>query len=62
MCVVNIFFHGEKKDPKSVSIAIFGALTKEDINIICQCGCNIVSYDFFMSVVSSVHFVLLGTQ
>ena len=36
------FFHGEKKDSKSVSIAIFGALTEEDINIIRQRGFNIV--------------------
>ena len=36
------FFHGEKKNSESVSIAVFGALTEEDIDIIRQRGFNIV--------------------
>ena len=36
------FFHGEKKDSKSVSVAIFGALIEEDIDTIRQRDFNIL--------------------
>ena len=49
--------------PQRMNIASFEAFTKEDINIICQCGFNIVKdvccffcFFFFMSLVSSVRF------
>ena len=45
------FFYGEKKDSKSLSIAILVALTEDDIDIICQ-----RDPFFFMFLVSSVHF------
>ena len=38
----SFLFYGEKKDSKSASILIFGALTEEDIDIIRQQGFNIV--------------------
>lgn len=57
------FFPWRKKDPKSGGIAIFGALTKEDIDVIRQRGLNIVYHVFFMSLFSYFHFCfLLGTH